>query len=662
MKKIKKIAYLFVLLLLVVTAFVGCTNPNAVSKEEREGKGVHTAKVQETQGYFVRNGLSDYKLVLPVDAKDYEKEAATLINKYTKFATDMEYDVITDAQVYDGGKYISLGETTLLHESGISIPFAEFGNSGFRMISKDNVLFLAGARSNLRKGTYYAAQEFLKYTIDFKVYSIEEIQYEKTSVITAKSFDVVEIPEFDHRMYTAVRMQGVDGINLMRNDVNTDGLVPLLKDGQNTSHSHFVVLPPEKYFADHPDWYWYKFEGNTECTDWADMFLYGQLCLSNQEMIDEFVRQSVQLYRANPDAELIHLGMQDSQTLCQCSNCDQMRKDYNTNGAGLNVIFTNQVAKRVTEEIHKTEPQRKLYFQTFAYLTIIDPPANYDEKTGKWTPHCDEVIPLENVYMQYAPLTCNTTETLDDKVNQSFYHALEGWTYLCSLKNAKLSCWDYGAYNFNWMMINHKSWDTAVKQLRIYSEHGISRIYRETAGNPQGCAFVFLRSYVESMLMWNLTLNYQDLVEDFIVNYYGPAAPYVQRAFDQMTVHYEKLTEEGFSGIHNLDIGVNAEGRWTFNYVESQRLLFEKAFEAIEPLKEQNRTEYEKYYKRLAGEYMENMYMQLEFYMEKYDSEYVANTINRFEEATQLFDMVHFGYYSGRTVSEYLVKWRGSNV
>ena len=93
-----------------------------------------------------------------------------------------------------------------------------------------------------------------------------------------------------------------------------------------------------------------------------------------------------------------------------------------------------------------------------------------------------------------------------------------------------------------------------------------------------------------------------------------------------------------------------------YGWIQSETIML--YMNIIQP----NRTEYEKYYKRLAGEYMENMYMQLEFYMEKYDSEYVANTINRFEEATQLFDMVHFGYYSGRTVSEYLVKWRGSNV
>jgi hypothetical protein len=152
------------------------------------------------------------------------------------------------------------------------------------------------------------------------------------------------------------------------------------------------------------------------------------------------------------------------------------------------------------------------------------------------------------------------------------------------------------------------------------------------------------------------------LVKDFIANYYGPAAPYVQQAYDQMTVHYEKLTEEGLTGAHNIDIGINQEGRWTLAYVESQRILFEKAFDAIEDLKSEDPVQYQKYYKRLVGEYMENMYMQMEFHMSNYDREYITETIDLFEEACNMFGMTHFGHYSGRKVDEYLVKWRGANV
>lgn len=653
MKKFIKIISLFISILIMSTSMVACYNEEITAKEEWQGRGVHTAVVENIQGYFIRNGMSEYKIVLPSDANKYEIEAVSIINKYTERATGVSYQVITDNQVTANGKYISIGETALLHESGVSIPIDTYGDSGFRLYTKGNTLFVAGSRSNLRKGTYYAAQEFLKYTIGFKVYSIDEVQYDTLSIIRAKSFDVVEIPEFDYRRYGSYMTKNEEYMNLMRNDIRTEGRLPF------SGHSHLEVLPPENYYYDHPDWYYYTQQSVD--VDWKHMFVYAQLCLTNQEMIDEFVKQLVQWFRDYPEADFCHLGMQDSQTVCQCENCDATRKKYNTNSAGLNMLFMNQVASRVTEEIQKTEPQRKLYFQTFAYLTIIEPPATYDANTGKWTPHCEEVIPIENVYIQYTSLTANTTEALDHKVNASFYQHLEGWTYLCSIKNAKLSTWNYGV-NFNWMMVNHKNWDTVVKNFRIYSDHGITEIYDEAFNMAQGCTFVVMKAYVESMLMWDLTLNYNDLVVDFIENYYGPAAPYVQQAYDQMTIHYEKLTEEGFSGIHNMDIGINAEGRWTFAYVESQRLLFEKAFKALDNIKETDPIAYEKYYKRLVGEYMENMYMQLEFHMANYNSEYVSEIIKLFEKAAQMHDMVVFGNYSGRTVEEYLVKWRGANV
>ena len=657
MKKVIRVISLIFALIFSISCFTACgDDENVESKEEWQGRGVHTATVTDIDGYFMKNGQTEYTLVVPKDAKKYELEAANVINKYTKEATGETYPVATDDQIDGKGKYISLGETTLLHESGLSIPIDKFGDSGFRVYTKGDTLFLAGARSLLRKATYYAALEFLKYTVDFKAYALDEVKFTASSIIKAKSFDVVEIPEFDYRRIGREISKNEEYSNLLRNDIRHEGEIPY--DG----HSHFRVLDPKIYFKDHPDWYWYKYEGNTVCEDWDDMWVYGQLCLSNPEMIDAFVAELVTQFRAYPEADFVHLGMMDSQTVCQCKNCNAARAKYNTNNAGLNVIFTNEVARRVTAEIQKTEPMRDLYFQTFAYLTIIDPPASYDEESDTWTPHCDEVIPDKNVVIQYAPLTGNTTEAIDHKANESFFRALKGWAYLCSINNSQINTWLYGI-NFSWQFINHKSWDTFVKNMRIYSDYGVTMTYNEAQNAPMLGEFMALKTYVESELLWNLSLNYNDLVKDFIINYYGPAAPYVQQIYDQLSVHYEKLTEEGYSGIHNMNIGDNGEGRWTFAFVESQRILFDKAFKALETLKTEDPDAYAKYYKRVLCQYAENIFMQMEFFMPNYSSEHITESINLFETAAQMHGVVWFGRYAGgRQVSEFLVKWRGANV
>lgn len=662
MKKFVKIICLILSLSILATSIVACkggeqNNGGNSAQSGWQQNGVHTATVKDTSGYFIRNGQTDWTIVVPNDAMEYELKAVQYINDYTQRATGITYPVITDDnELKSNGKYISVGETKLLHNSGISIPYDEYLESGFRLLTKNGVCYIAGARSKLRRGTMYGAQEFLKYTIGFKAYSVDEVQYESKSTIKEKIFDVVEIPEFDERRYGGHNVNSEEYLHLLRQTLKWDD-----KINNGTAHSHFVILPPEKYFNDHPDWYWYKFEGNTVCDDWDDMFVYGQLCFSNEEMIEEFSKQVVTLFRENPDVTYIFLGTQDSQTICMCSNCNAKQRELGTNASGLYVIFTNAVARKVTEEIHKTEPDRELIFAMPAYLNVKDPPAKYDKATGEWKEDCPEVVPDANVYIQYDPLTANTTEALDHKVNEYWTHILEGWRYLCDINGSRMSVWNYGI-NFEWPNINHKNWDTITRQLKIYSENDFYLVFNEANPYNTGYAYAALRIYVEGQLMWDLSQNYNDLVEDFIKAYYGPAAEYVQRAYDEMTVYYEMLTENGLTGIHNINIGLNDDGKWSFAYVESQRLLFEQALEALEPLKETDNNAYQKYRKRVLGEYFENIFMQMDFYMSKYDKDYNNKMIDLYEDIADMYGITIYNYYAKRYVSDFIVKWRGSNV
>ena len=630
------------------------SNEEIVAEENYQGRGVHEATVSKTSGYFIRNGETDYSLVVPKEAKKYELEAAEYINQYTALSAGTTYPIITDDQVQKGGKYISLGETTLLHESGISIPFADFGNSGFRVLTKDGVLYLAGARSALRKGTLFAAQEFLKYTVGYHAYALDEVKYETLSLIKALNFDIVEIPEFDERRYGAYNItKSTPYVNMLRLDIRNEGQLPF------AGHSHFTVLPPEVYFEDHSDWYWHKTEGATKYDSLDDMYKNGQLCLSNEEMVDEFCAQLIQWFRDYPEANFAHLGMMDSITGCECTNCKAKMARYNTNLSGINMMFMNEVSRRVTEEIQKTEPDRILYFETFAYYTTLEPCAT--KTNGVWKEHCLEAIPDWNIFIQFAPLGYNTSEILTAQANEKYAEYLEGWKYLVEINGAQLSCWNYGT-NYNWMQINHKNWDIVTYNFRFYSENGVTRMYDQSYNLFNiGCCFVEMRAYVESMLMWDLSLNYQDLAEDFIANYYGPAATQIQRSFDVMTTYYEQLRADGLSGNHKLDIGVNTNNRWSFAYVETQRKLYESAYQAIEPLKESNPEEYDKYYLRVSAAYMENIFMQLDFYMDRYSKDHVAEMIDLFEWTAGQYGMTWL-QEGTRTVETYLTQWRGSNV
>ena len=169
----KNLFKIFSLILVLVIAFgvVGCKKSTSEGSSDTDEMQTvvaqnpnHYANNVKRNDYIVANGQCNYKLVIPADAKDYEIKASELITEYFAKALSVEIQTIKDSELTSNkGKYISLGDTTLMRNSGISVSFNRFGNAGFRVKTIGDIVFISGARSQLRAGTYYGAQEFLKY-------------------------------------------------------------------------------------------------------------------------------------------------------------------------------------------------------------------------------------------------------------------------------------------------------------------------------------------------------------------------------------------------------------------------------------------------------------------------------------------------------------------
>ena len=613
MKKNIKIISGILASVIIGSTFISCNKTAEVSHDDNDsvgfkGRGVHQVKVEPLDYMMIENQKTEYKLLLPEIPTEYEMEASLLINEYVEKALGVTFPVLIGADVdADEGKYISLGDTSIMRKSGISVDVNKLGSSGYRIVTKADDIYLSGARNTLRQGTYYAAQDFLKYTIDWVVYTPDEIQYTVSSELPLYNFDITEIPEFDSRRYGVKNLTAdVNWQRYMRMEIVTESRLDY------SGHSHFEVLPASKYAIAHPTWYAWE-EGFTY-TQGASVWKKGQLCLSNEEMFEEFVKVLVEQFKENPTANFVHLGHQDNSWLCSCDNCTKLKEKYNTNNAGLLVLFTNKVARKVTEIIQQTEPDRVLQFEMFAYLASIEPPVNL--VNGEYVAHHNEVIPDENIVVQFTPLGSTITERITHESNEEYYEYLKGWYAITD----NISTWTYNT-NFHWLLFNHKNWDILTSDLRTYSSLGIQRVYDQNANLYPTAQLCEMRIWVESQLMWNPSLNYQDLVEEFVDNYYGPAAPQILEMINAMTTYYEYLrTEKGCTGgaYFNLD----KKSYWQFPYVESIRQIIEKAYQEIEPLKNTDPKAYEKYYWRIGGAYLENLYMQLEYHADRYGENY----------------------------------------
>lgn len=87
---------------------------------------------------------------------------------FLDLATGSNIQIVTDAGLsYDASKkYISVGDTALVKSAGITVDQKVLTRSGFRIVSKDNSVFLVGGGDF---GTLYAAYEFLTQEIGFEV-------------------------------------------------------------------------------------------------------------------------------------------------------------------------------------------------------------------------------------------------------------------------------------------------------------------------------------------------------------------------------------------------------------------------------------------------------------------------------------------------------------
>ena len=121
MKKRLSLFSIFMALVVLFSCFlVGCTKDGGTSGSGESTswftpKGVHDRKVKITNDYLVSNNTTQYKIVVPSDAKDYDLLAAEVINEFMFEAVGVTFPIVTD-DVYSNAdkESLSLLEPLLL--------------------------------------------------------------------------------------------------------------------------------------------------------------------------------------------------------------------------------------------------------------------------------------------------------------------------------------------------------------------------------------------------------------------------------------------------------------------------------------------------------------------------------------------------------------------
>lgn len=285
-------------------------------------------------------------------------------------------------------------------------------------------------------------------------------------------------------------------------------------------HTFLRLVPPEKYWPAHPEYY-AEISGKRQ--DPTQRSRQVQLCTSNPR-VAEIVAQTIdEILSREPGLHMISVDPMDSQNFCQCENCralDEPDAPYARKNSRRLVLFYNRVAELVA----RRHPD--LLIKSIAYHSYVSPPAD------------PKLRVRDNVVIQFCRFECHN-HPLDDPncpKNRDFNRYLLGWRRIA--KNVVM--YEY-YFKASWVHLPWPIVHTLKRDIPYLRRIGVMGLFTQYTYN---FATNGLDYYIAAKLLWNSELDVDALVEDFCEKAFGEAAA-------PMAEYYRLLEEAAQkSGVH----------------------------------------------------------------------------------------------------------------
>ncbi len=418
-----------------------------------------------------------------------ERHAVAELALHLNLITGATFEIKTNA-VEAPKRAIIVGRGSLAMKLFPEIEFAKLGAEELVIRTKGNHLLLAGGRP---RGTIYAVNRFLQEQCGVRWWTPWATNIPHRATLRVGDLNVRRQPPFEYR--APFWFQGFDPLWKVRNNANDEHRrIPPEWGGcisyKGFCHTFYPLVPPEKYFASHPEWY-SELKGKRTHER-------AQLCLSNPELRDFVVARVKEWLREAPEAAIISVTQNDWHGQCECAKCKAI-DDAEGGPAGSMITFVNYVAEQIEPEFPNVA------VDTFAYQYTRKPP-----KTVK---------PRPNVIVRLCSIECNFREPLDGPSNARFLADLEGWSKICQ----RLYIWDYTT-DFHNYVNPHPNWFTLGANVRLFQKFGVRGVFEQGSYQAYGGEMGELRVWLLAQLLWNPQQDDRALIKEFLEGYYGKAA------------------------------------------------------------------------------------------------------------------------------------------
>ena len=609
--------------------------------------GTHINNVKETDIPFVKDGKTDYILVVPEKRSNL---VATAIDDFVLLferATGITIPVVPDVNLTHTptAKYISLGNNTLFQSTGLSIDSEELGFDGYQIFTKDKCVYMLGAYD---EGTAYSIYSFFEHMFNYECYYADCVVID-TDVknINLKNLAVKEIPDIPLRsngsigelqyprmgsedcFYYQNRMKAVAYKMQWQYPVYSDYSLSAKKE---YTHTTAELLPRATYGTAHEGW----FSNNGD-----------QLCYTARGNADEFEWMAQEaakkvvfsyVHNENPYAQIFQIGLEDNYNTCSCSECLRLAEYYGSESGALCVwinrvgdifkawetrgdkpltdIFDERVIGEDADWMTATPKISNKNFRItfFAYNNYALAPVSYNEETKKWEATDDKVFLHDNIGVYYAHIESDFSQSIFAEDNEQYKDSYEAWGSMTDT----VWNWNYAAYmNKGFLFYDCFNMITNT-EYAFRANNNVKMIFQQLSGYgnySRQTTFKSLAVYLHYKLAWNTSLDTQELIDNYFKAMYGEAAAVMQSLFVDMRAYAGYISKKyDLNKISSIYLLIDEEKYWKKQTLKEWMDRCDHAEQLIAKYENSNPEYYHLLRGRIRMEYMSPAYLYLKYY------------------------------------------------
>ncbi len=626
----KKFIVSLLCIVLAFTAF-GCTGASG-----EFSRGAYNAA--DSGNYFVKNGQTEYSIVIPETPTATETYAAGILKNYIDIATGVNILIKSDAgRTYNSSdKVLSLGKTVYQKGAGLSDSDYAGLNGGYILKSFGNAYVFDADTKN---GLVYSVYHFLTDCFGVEFLTWDEVYIpENVTEVAAPELNVKDVPTFQIRdfysypvWYKSQAVTATLGMNspsfktteefdspfyygyyydvndvkysstreghsiesLLCVDAYRNGVIPSVN--YKTSDGGALNGINLGYWAVHPEWYAYDPGYNRSN---SQGYSQEEFCYSNgltddgdfdRSKDNTFTAKIIEIVKTmireetSENANYLMLGHGDWYAQCKCDRCKAMYVKYGENFSGLYCVWANAVVKEVNKWLADENITRPVKYVIFAYSKSIAAPVRADEN-GNWVPLDPKIKLDDSIVIKMAYRYCNSHTLWDEacQYNEVKRNEFRQWQTLAN----EFAIWDYSCQfpDYLWYLPDY---GTLKSNYEYYKSLNVKHLLTQGTPSEYNYYEYHLKAYVSLNLMWNVDQDVNALIEKFNRLYFGEKyAPYVNLYRDIFENHtaildYERKAAGGFHASTDNDLNMKTAENYSRAMLEAAISAIDKALAAV---------------------------------------------------------------------------------